>query len=228
MTTAALPLLSALEIRVLGVLVEKQLTTPEYYPLSLNALVAGCNQKSSRDPVMSIGEDEAQSALDALKERKLVTNSWGTARRVMRYSHNLPQVLDTDPGTTALLATLMLRGPQTPGVLRIASERMPLRDLSEWEITWRNGGPPRRRLVVKLPKQPGAREHRWVHLLGGPAGATTDPRRARRCDHPAGAGYGLVARLRDEVAELRTMVERLREEIRSKLSRPHDRRNLSI
>ena len=124
MTTAALPLLSPLEIRVLGVLVEKQLTTPDYYPLSLNALVAGCNQKSSRDPVMSVGEEEAQGALDTLKERKLVTNSWGASRRVVRYSHNFPQVVDTDPGTTALLATLMLRGPQTPGELRIACERM--------------------------------------------------------------------------------------------------------
>jgi uncharacterized protein YceH (UPF0502 family) len=218
MTAAALPLLSALEIRVLGVLVEKQLTTPEYYPLSLNALVAGCNQKSSRDPVMSIGEDEAQSALDALKERKLVTNSWGTSRRVMRYSHNLPQVLDTDPGTTALLATLMLRGPQTPGVLRIASERMyRFADLSSVESYLEEmAGRPAGALVVKLPIQPGAREHRWVHLLGGPAGATTDPPAVHAgAATAAGAGYEAeVARLRDEVAELRTMVERLREEIK--------------
>src|SRR5882672_8654608 len=108
MTIAALPLLSPLEIRVLGVLVEKQLTTPDYYPLSLNALVAGCNQKTSRDPVMNVTDEEAQSALDGLKERKLVTHSWGASRRVVRYSHTLPQVLDTDAGTTALIATLML------------------------------------------------------------------------------------------------------------------------
>ncbi len=218
MTTAALPLLSALEIRVLGVLVEKQLTTPDYYPLSLNALIAGCNQKSSRDPVMSIGEDEAQSALDALKERKLVTNSWGTSRRVMRYSHNFPQVLDTDPGTTALLATLMLRGPQTPGVLRIASERMyRFADLSSVESYLEEmAGRPAGALVVKLPKQPGAREHRWAHLLGGPGGATTDPPAMHAgAATAAGAGYEAeVARLRDEVAELRTMVERLSEEIK--------------
>jgi uncharacterized protein YceH (UPF0502 family) len=218
MTTAALPLLSALEIRVLGVLVEKQLTTPDYYPLSLNALVAGCNQKSSRDPLMSIGEDEAQSALDALKERKLVTNSWGTSRRVMRYSHNFPQVLDTDQGTTALLATLMLRGPQTPGVLRIASERMyRFADLSSVESYLEEmAGRPAGAVVVKLPKQPGAREHRWAHLLGGPAGATTDPPAMHAgAATAAGAGYEAeVARLRDEVAELRTMVERLREEIK--------------
>ncbi|HEV8647517.1 MAG TPA: YceH family protein [Burkholderiales bacterium] len=218
MTAAALPLLSPLEIRVLGVLVEKQLTTPDYYPLSLNALVAGCNQKSSRDPVMSIGEQEAQNALDALKERKLVTNSWGASRRVMRYSHNFPQVLDTDPGTTALLATLMLRGPQTPGELRIACERMyHFADLSSVEayleaIAGRAAGA----LVVKLPKQPGAREHRWGQLLGGPADAPTDPP-AMHAGAATIAGSGFeseVARLRDEVAELRAMVERLREEIK--------------
>ena len=217
MTTAALPLLSPLEIRVLGVLVEKQHTTPDYYPLSLNALVAGCNQKSSRDPVMSVGEDDAQGALDTLKERKLVTNSWGASRRVVRYSHNFPQVIDTDPGTTALLATLMLRGPQTPGELRIACERMyRFADLSSveaylQEMTARPTGS----LVMKLPKQPGAREHRWAHLLGGPVAATSDLPEMHAAGATAGAGFEAeVVRLRDEVAELRTMVERLREEIR--------------
>jgi uncharacterized protein YceH (UPF0502 family) len=218
MTAAALPLLSPLEIRVLGVLVEKQFTTPDYYPLSVNALVAGCNQKSSRDPVMSVGEDEAQSALDALKERKLVTSSWGASRRVVRYSHNFPQVLDTDPGTTALLATLMLRGPQTPGELRIACERMyRFADLSSVEAYLEEmAGRPTGALVVKLPKQPGAREHRRAHLLGGPAGAAADPPAMHAGAATAtGAGFEAeVARLRDEVGELRTMVERLREEIK--------------
>lgn len=218
MTAAGLPLLSPLEIRVLGVLVEKQLTTPDYYPLSLNALVAGCNQKSSRDPVMSVGEGEAQGALDALKERKLVTNSWGASRRVVRYSHNFPQVVDTDAGTTALLATLMLRGPQTPGELRIACERLyRFADLSSVEAYLQEmAGRPAGALVVKLPKQPGAREHRWAHLLGGPADAAIDPP-AMHAGAAAASGAGFeaeVARLRDEVAELRAMVERLREEIR--------------
>ncbi|MGQ0580154.1 MAG: YceH family protein [Betaproteobacteria bacterium] len=220
MTAATLPLLSPLETRVLGVLVEKQLTTPDYYPLSLNALVAGCNQKSSRDPVMSVGEDEAQGALDALKERKLVTNTWGASRRVVRYSHNFPQVFDTDPGTTALLATLMLRGAQTPGELRIACERMyRFADLSSVEAYLEEmAGRPAHALVVKLPKQPGAREHRWAQLLGGPAGAATVvPAMDAGAATARAGGAGLeaeFARLRDEVAELRTMVERLREEIK--------------
>lgn len=217
MTASALPVLTPLEIRVLGVLVEKQLTTPDYYPLSLNALVAGCNQKSSRDPVMSVGEEEAQGALDALKERKLVTNSWGASRRVVRYSHNFPQVVNTDSGTTALLATLMLRGPQTPGELRIACERMyRFADLSSVEAYLAEmAGRPTGALVAKLPKQAGAREHRWAHLLGGPADTAADLP-ATQAGQPVGAGDGFeaeVARLRDEVAELRAMVEALREEI---------------
>ena len=217
MTASALPVLTPLEIRVLGVLVEKQLTTPDYYPLSLNALVAGCNQKSSRDPVMGVSEEEAQGALDALKERKLVTNTWGASRRVVRYSHNFPQVVNTDPGTTALLATLMLRGSQTPGELRIACERMyHFADLSSVEAYLAEmAGRPTGALVARLPKQPGAREHRWVHLLGGPAGAVDSPP-ATQAGQSIAAGDGFeaeVARLRDEVAELRTMVEALKEEI---------------
>ena len=216
MTAASVPLLSPLEIRVLGVLMEKQFTTPDYYPLSLNALVAGCNQKSSRDPVMNLDEAEIQGALDALKERKLVTNSWGASRRVVRYSHNFPQVVGTDPGTTALLATLMLRGPQTPGELRIACERMyRFADLSSVEayleeMAGRTSGP----LVVKLPKQPGAREHRWVHLFGGAATAATVSSATGASPVAAADGFDAeVRRLREEVAELRAMVERLRDEI---------------
>jgi uncharacterized protein len=218
MTTSSLPLLSALENRVLGVLVEKQLTTPDYYPLSLNALVAGCNQKTSRDPVMNVTEAQAQGALDELKERKLVTHSWGASRRVVRYSHNLPQVLGMDAGTTALIATLMLRGAQTAGELRIACERMyQFADLSSVdaylsEMAERSGGA----LVVKLAKQPGSREHRWVHLLNGAVNAAAAEAPALRSEL-AGSGSLAVlqaemASLRAEVAELRRMLEELKGE----------------
>jgi uncharacterized protein YceH (UPF0502 family) len=214
MTDSSLPLLTALEVRVLGVLAEKQLTTPDYYPLSLNALVAGCNQKTSRDPVMDVGEDEVQGVLDTLKERKLVTNTWGASRRVVRYSHNLPQVLGTDSGTTALLVCLMLRGAQTAGELRTASERLySFADLSSvdaylGEMVSRPSGP----LVVKLSKQPGSREHRWAHLLGG----ALDNAPANSAS-PSDAGDGAetatlraeVAALRGEVAELRRMLEEI-------------------
>lgn len=210
-----LPLLSPLEARILGVLVEKQLTTPDNYPLSLNSLVAGCNQKTSRDPVMSAGEEDAQGALDSLKDRKLVTNSWGASRRVVRYSHNLPQVLGTDQGTTALIATLMLRGPQTPGELRIACERMyRFADLSSVEayldaMAGRASGA----LIVKLPRQPGSREHRWAHLLGGPVNTAAETAAPQM---PAGPGtlaalQAEVNALKDEVAEIRQMVAELGE-----------------
>ena len=123
--TAALSLtLSPLEARVLGVLIEKQLTTPDYYPLTLNALVAGCNQKSNRDPVMNAGEGEVQMALDALKQHTLVIDSYGASGRVMRYAHNLGKVLSVNQAVSALLAALMLRGAQTPGELRTGCDRL--------------------------------------------------------------------------------------------------------
>lgn len=207
------PLLSPLQIRVLGVLAEKQLTTPDYYPLSLNALVAGCNQKTSRDPVMNVSEDDAKAALDTLNERKLVTQSWGASRRVVRYAHNLPQVLNTDQGTTALIATLMLRGAQTAGELRTACERMyRFADLSSVdaylnEMTLRPNGS----LAVKLPKQSGSREHRWAHLLGGPVDAALA--QSGLASAPEGAAdlaalRAEVASLREEVAGLRQAIER--------------------
>lgn len=208
-----LPLLSPLQIRVLGVLAEKQLTTPDYYPLSLNALVAGCNQKTSRDPVMNVSQDDAKAALDTLNERKLVTQSWGASRRVVRYAHNLPQVLNTDQGTTALIATLMLRGAQTAGELRTACERMyRFADLSSVdaylnEMTLRPNGS----LAVKLPKQSGSREHRWAHLLGGPVDAALA--QSGLASAPEGAAdlaalRAEVASLREEVAGLRQAIER--------------------
>jgi uncharacterized protein len=198
---------SPLEARVLGVLVEKQLATPDYYPMTLNALVAGCNQKTSRDPVMNVDEAAVQEALDALKDRGLVIHNVGASRRVVRYGHNVPKALATDPGTTALVAALMLRGPQTPGELRVACERLyRFPDLSSVEAYLEQMAG--RSLAVRLPRQAGAREARWAHLLNGPAVAepsTPDP--------PAQAGPdGLeaeVARLREEVDALRDRVAAL-------------------
>ena len=215
MSDSSLPLLSSLEARVIGVLVEKQLTTPDNYPLSLNSLVAGCNQKTSRDPVMNVSEEEAQAALDSLKDKKLVTNSWGASRRVVRYSHNLPQVLGTDQGTTALAATLMLRGPQTPGELRTACERMyRFADLSSVEAYLETmSGRASGALVVKLPKQAGSREHRWAHLLSGNIDITVESSVPQASGSVApGSLASLQAELnalRDEVAEIREFIAEL-------------------
>ncbi|UCE30535.1 MAG: YceH family protein [Burkholderiales bacterium] len=162
------PLLSPLEARVVAVLYEKRRTVPDTYPLTLNALVAGCNQKSSREPVMNVTAADVQAAIDRLMRLSLVIESSGG--RVMRYSENIKAVLQVPSESVALLAVLILRGPQTAGELRIHCERMQrfsdisavqgfLNELAEW---------PAGAMVVELPRQPGARETRWAHLLSGP------------------------------------------------------------
>ena len=159
-----LPPLSLLETRVLGVLVEKQFTTPDAYPLTLNSLVAGCNQKTSRNPVMTVTDREVQVTIDDLRSHTLVIETSGG--RVMRYEHNVNKVLGIGDAMVALVASLMLRGPLTAAELRSACERIyRFADISSVEayledMITRAAIP----LVVKLPKQPGSREHRWAHL----------------------------------------------------------------
>jgi uncharacterized protein len=210
-----LPTLSLLETRVLGTLVEKQHTVPDTYPLTLNALVAGCNQKSSRSPVIETTEGEVQGALDTLKSANLVIESSGG--RVARYSHNFERVLQVPSQAAALLTVLMLRGPQTPGELRGNSERLhKFADISAveaflQELAARPGGP----LVVQLPRLPGARENRWAHLLSG-APKVEAPAEARPAEEPLGELAALkaqVARLDSEVADLKALVARISGEL---------------
>ncbi len=168
MSTNPQPLLTSIQARVVAVLFEKEHTVPDTYPLSLNALVAGCNQKTSRDPVMNVDEREAQQVLDELRQRSWVIESSGG--RVMRYSHNLKRMLGVPSESVALLVTLMLRGPQTPGELRINGDRLQrFSDLSAMqgfleELATRSQGA----MTMLLPRQAGARESRWIHLLCGP------------------------------------------------------------
>ena len=162
-----LSVLSLIETRVLGVLVEKQHTVPDIYPLTLNALVSGCNQKSSRDPMMNASLAEVRSAIDNLIRQALVTET--SSGRADKFSHNMERILKIPSQSVALIATLMLRGPQTAGELRINSERLhKFADISSVEsfleeLAERREGS----LVVKLPRQPGSRENRWMHLLSG-------------------------------------------------------------
>jgi hypothetical protein len=164
---SSLPALSLLETRVLGVLVEKQHTVPDSYPLTLNAIVSGANQKTSRDPVIEATEAEVQAAIDHLKSLSAVMESSGG--RVMRYAQNVGKVIGVPPQSVALLTVLFLRGPQTAGELRINSDRLhKFGDILSVEaflneLAERKDGA----LVRELPKQPGARETRWVHLLSG-------------------------------------------------------------
>lgn len=164
-----LPILNAAEVRVLGSLIEKQLTTPDYYPLTLNALTNACNQLTNRDPVVSYDEQTIVRALDGLRDKRLATLFHGAESRVAKYRHNVGDVLPLTPAEVAILCVLMLRGPQTIGELRTRTERLFAFDnLAEVEMAlteMANRHPP---LVMKLPRQPGTKESRFGHLLSGP------------------------------------------------------------
>jgi uncharacterized protein YceH (UPF0502 family) len=216
-----LPPLSLLETRVLGVLVEKEHTVPDTYPLSLNALTLGCNQKNNRHPLIEARESEVQLVVDALRTRSLVIESSGA--RVTRYSHNVGRVLRVPEQSVALLAVLMLRGPQTAAELRTSAERMhKFADVSSVEAFLEElaarapdaGGS----LVLKLPRAPGERESRWVHLLSGPVDVRKPE--APVPDAPVDLSQTDLTALRiqhnqlaAEVAQLRAQVARLAAEL---------------
>jgi uncharacterized protein len=203
-------LLSALEARVLGVLVEKQATVPDTYPLSLNALVAGCNQKTARDPVMNASDADVLTAIDGLKSLSLVFE--GSGSRVVKFEHNTGRVLGLPSQSVALLATLMLRGPQTAAELRLNCERLHrFADISSVEgflDELAAKEPPR---VAKLARAPGARESRWAHLLCGDA-----PQSLHAPEEPA-ATPSQWERLEARVAALEAQLAALlrREDMRS-------------
>ena len=205
--TDALPPLSLLETRILGSLLEKQRTVPDTYPLSVNALLAGCNQKTSRNPVLEVGEREVVAELESLKEYGLVREVSGS--RVSRFEHQLEKVLGVPTQASALLAVLMLRGPQTAGELRLNSDRLHrFADISAVEAFLAElASRPQQPLVVELPRLPGARENRWMHLLSGEpvieastTGAAT-PVNAELAELKA-----RVSALETELAELRAIV----------------------
>jgi uncharacterized protein YceH (UPF0502 family) len=165
-----IPPLNAAEIRVLGSLVEKQITTPDYYPLTLNALTNACNQLTNRDPVVAFDDTTVVRALDGLRDKRLATLFTGQESRVSKYKHSLSDALLLTPGELALLCVLMLRGPQTVGELRTRSERLFAFDtLPEVEETLQGlAVRPSQPLVAKLPRQPGTKEARYAQLLSGP------------------------------------------------------------
>lgn len=199
--------LSFLEARILGVLIEKEKTTPDAYPLTLNSLTAGCNQKSARDPVTSVIDSEVQAALEDLRGRILVLETYGASGRVLRYAQNFGRVYGVPPASVALLAILVLRGPQTISELRANSERLYRFDDASSveayleELATRSSGP----LVTRLPRQAGAREQRWAHLLCGAAALPTEAVRRQTVQEDTGLEER-VARLELEVAELRAAI----------------------
>ncbi len=205
-------ILSEVETRVLGSLVEKELTTPEYYPLSLNALVNACNQKSNRDPVMNLDENAVSEALRKLEKEGLAGPADAMDSRVAKFGHRLQEAFNFDRREIAVLCELLLRGPQTPGELRSRAERMHrFDDLGQVQSTLQRLAQREPPLVKILPRQPGTKEARYAHLLSGDV-QTQMPQEAMP---RAGLGHGdadgeRVARLENEVAALQKEVAELK------------------
>jgi uncharacterized protein YceH (UPF0502 family) len=212
--------LNEIEVRVLGSLVEKQLTTPEYYPLTLNALTAACNQKSNRDPVMSLGETEIQAAIDRMRDLNLVYLFYGSGSRTVKYKHMLPSVFELDPAGTAVMTVLMLRGPQTIGEIRDRTGRLfEFRDLNEVQAALDELSKRDEPLIVKLERQAGQKEARYAHLLSGEIDVSKLPVAAER-QSGGGSGSnermekleGEVERLSSELTEFKAMFEEFRKQ----------------
>ena len=200
------------EARILGSLVEKQLTTPEYYPLTLNALSAACNQKSNRDPVMSLDESAILAAIDTLRDKNLVYLFYGSGSRTVKYKHMLPNVYELEPPAVAVIALLLLRGPQTAGEMRGRSDRLyPFGSIAELQETLDELAGRTEPLVVRLERQPGQKEPRYAHLLSGEVEAAAF---AVRSHAPAGdpQSSGRIDNLEQELSELKEQFAELREE----------------
>ena len=202
-------MLNEVEARVLGALVEKDITTPDYYPLSLNALVNACNQKNNRDPVMSLDENAVRDALAGLQEFDLAGPASRADSRVTKYEHRLQEVLNLSRGETAVLCALLLRGPQTPGELRGRTERMhSFEDLDAVQTSLQKLMQHEPPLAMMLPKQPGTKESRYAHLLSGPVDAAAFAASAAVTDS---GDEGRMARMEEQIADLRREIGELRQ-----------------
>jgi uncharacterized protein YceH (UPF0502 family) len=195
--------LSDVEARVLGCLVEKEITTPEYYPLSLNALLHACNQKSNREPLMNLEEDSVRQALRTLGEQALARSASGDSR-VAKFEHRLSEVFNFTRPESAILCELLLRGPQTPGELRSRAERMhPFEDLSVVHTTLKHLMEREPALVKLLPRQPGNKEARYAHLLSGDVEVREAPAEREVPMAKGALENGRLAQLEDEVASVK-------------------------
>jgi uncharacterized protein YceH (UPF0502 family) len=204
--------LDAEEIRILGSLLEKEITTPEYYPLSLNGLLNACNQKSNRDPVLHLDEDALERALYTLRDKGLLVSITGAGSRVPKYGHRISEKFNLGRRELALLCELMLRGPQTLGELRTRAERMhPFADLAEVESVLERMP----ELVTKLPRRPGEKEARYAHLLSGEPVVSAAPLESVANPSgpaPAPAQTGRIGALEAEIEQLRRELEDLKQQ----------------
>jgi uncharacterized protein YceH (UPF0502 family) len=197
--------LSEIEARVLGALLEKEITTPDYYPLSLNALVNACNQKSNRDPIMNLDEDSVRAALRTLQDNSLARSVSAADSRVTKYEHRLQEAFNLDRREAAVFCELLLRGPQTPGELRTRAERMhPFDDLSEAQSALQRLMNREPALVKVLARQPGTKESRYTHLLSGePRSVNATSEREVQVAESKPEKIDALSRLSTELAELR-------------------------
>jgi uncharacterized protein len=205
--------LTETEVRVLGALVEKDITTPEYYPLSLNALMNACNQKTNREPVMQLDEDAVRDALEGLQQQRMAGPARGADGRVTKYEQRLQEVFNFTRAETAVLCVLLLRGPQTPGELRGRSERLhrfeTLEDVQSALQKLMQRDPP---LAKVLPRQPGTKESRYAHLLAGDVVEVEVPVQAATVGHNSGDAER-ISRLEEEVAELRRELSEVKDQV---------------
>src|ERR1022692_5227621 len=206
------PILSTVEARVLGALIEKELTTPEYYPLSLNALVNACNQKSNRDPLMNLDEDTVKQALHRLNKEGLAGPADNMVSRVTKYEHRLQEAYNFTRHEIALLCELLLRGPQTPGELRSRADRMhKFEDLNIVQSTLQRLMKREPPLIKVLPRQPGTKEARYAQLLSEDV-ETWKPEPESESAAPAASGGDRIARLENQVVELQAEVADLKQQ----------------
>ena len=206
--------LTETEVRVLGSLIEKDITTPEYYPLSLNALVNACNQKTNRDPVMQLDEDAVRNALEGLQEQRMAGPARGADNRVTKYEQRLQEVFNFTRPEIAVLCVLLLRGPQTPGELRGRAERMhrfeALEDVQSALQKLMEREPP---LAKVLPRQPGTKESRYAHLFAGDVVELEKPGQAGAAVVRNPADAERIARLEEEIADLRREVAGVKDQL---------------
>jgi uncharacterized protein len=206
--------LSAAEARVLGSLMEKEATTPEYYPLSLNALINACNQKSNREPVMNLDEDDVRQALHSLEDKGLAGRARSSEGRVTKYEHWLGEAFNFTRAEQALMCVLLLRGPQTPGELRGRTERIHrFEEIADVLAALEKLMQREPALVAMLPRQPGTKESRYAHLLSGPVEATAVPAESRSDFAEAPVHDERIAQLESAIEELRQEVAELRQKI---------------
>jgi uncharacterized protein len=206
--------LNEVEARVLGALIEKDITTPEYYPLSLNALVNACNQKSNRDPVMQLDESAVRDALAGLQDQRLAGPAGGADSRVTKYEHRSQEVFNFTRAEVAVLCVLLLRRPQTPGELRGRTERMyrfeTLDDVQGalQKLAQRNPA-----LVKMLPRQPGTKEARWAHLMSGEVAGEAAASTASGVVEADSGEASRMARLEEEIVELRREIGEIKDQL---------------